>query len=108
MHHQDWTPVVFKKKKEVDTQARKAVSQLCPQYKALLNEDSEVFANKMFEKEYTQKVIQKRIEKKWNQKQLATAINVDVHIIQRFEQGREVYDHILKAKLNRTLGITNT
>lgn len=109
MQHQDWTQVIFRKKKDTAEvrQAQKSTSQLGPQYKARLHENTEEFANKMFDKDYIHQVIQKRLEKKMTQKQLATALNIDVHIIQRFEQGKEVYDHILKSKLNRVLGITN-
>lgn len=104
--HQDWTPVVFKK--EIMTKAKtgiKAISQLQPQYKALLNENTESFQTKMFEKSYTDYVVNKRIEKKLSQKQLAAILNIDVHIIQRLEQGKEAYDHNLKVKLNRALGL---
>ncbi len=104
MQHQDWTPVILKKKKE-NKEVQKQVSQFQPQYKSQLDENTEEFKNKTFDKSYIDSVIAKRVEKKWNQKQLATAINVDVHVIQRFEQGKEVYDHTLKSKLNRVLGI---
>lgn len=104
MQHQDWTPVILRKKKE-NKEVQKHVSQFQPQYKSQLNENTEEFKNKTFDKAYIDDVIAKRVERKWNQKQLATAINVDVHVIQRFEQGKEVYDHILKSKLNRALGI---
>lgn len=106
--HQDWTPVVFKKnteQKERNKEVAKTVSQFQPQYKAQLDENTESFQTKLFDKDYAETVIRKRIEKKWNQKQLASAINVDVHVIQRLEQGKEVYDHAIKMKLNRILNI---
>lgn len=96
---QDWTTVVFKKKNTQTT----SKCQLQPQYQRQLDEND--LQNKMFDKEYIQTVIKKRNEKKWNQKQLATSIRVDVHVIQRFEQGKEVYDHGLKSKLNSVLDI---
>lgn len=111
MQHQDWTPVILRKKKEkndVQIQVQKQVSQFQPQYKNQLNNNTEEFKNKTFDKTYIDTVTAKRIEKKWNQKQLATSINVDVHVIQRFEQGKEVYDHVLKSKLNKVLGIRST
>ena len=104
--HQDWTPVIFKKKNETQVkQFNKTVSQLQPQYKAKLHEDSETFQTKYFDKEFADSVIKKRVEKKLNQKQLASLVNVDVHVIQRLEQGKEPYDHVLKNKLNRALGM---
>lgn len=106
LDHQDWKPVIFQKKRPVDTEARKSVSQLEPAHKRALKENQEGFQHKMFEKDYIQEVIRKRTEKGWNQKQLAVQMNVDVNVVQRFEQGKEVYDGNLKNKLNRVLGIT--
>jgi ribosome-binding protein aMBF1 (putative translation factor) len=102
--HQDWTPVVFKKtntKRQGQIQDHNE-----PQHLKKLEED-DVVAPKVFDRSYIQEVIKKRTERKWNQKQLATALNVDVHRIQRFEQGNEVYDHQFKHKLNRVLGISS-
>lgn len=106
LDHQDWKEVVFTKKRPADNAARKAVSQLEPEHKRALKEDTDGFQNKMFDKEYIQEVIRKRTERGWNQKQLAVQMNVDVNLLQRFEQGKEVYDSNLKNKLNRVLGIT--
>ena len=109
--HQDWTPVVFKKNTEQQAKNKevaKTISQLQPQYKVQLNENTESFQTKMFDKDYAETVIKKRVEKKWNQKQLASAINVDVHVVQRLEQGKEVYDQSLKMKLNRILNIKSS
>jgi ribosome-binding protein aMBF1 (putative translation factor) len=103
--HQDWTPVVFKKKQETNKTVQKSISQHAPQYQTKLTENTEEFAPKLFEKEYITNVINARISKKWTQKDLANATNIDVHRIQRLEQGKEVYDHQLKAKLNKVLGI---
>jgi ribosome-binding protein aMBF1 (putative translation factor) len=100
--HQDWTEVVFKKHNDTP----KVHHQHLPQHLKQLKDD-DVVAPKLFEKSYIQEVIKKRVERKWNQKQLATALNVDAHRIQRFEQGSEVYDHQLKHKLNRVLGIAS-
>lgn len=106
--HQDWTPVVFSKKNEtVVKQSLKAVSQLDTKQNRELKDNPEGFTSKMFEKEYIQDAIKKRTEKGWTQKQLANQMNVDASIIQRFEQGKHVYDSSLKSKLNRILGITS-
>lgn len=107
--HQDWNTVVFHKKtSEAQKQAQnKIVSQHQPSYKAKLDDNPEDFSHKMFDKPYIQQIISNRINLKWNQKQLAQVINEDVGRIQRLEQGKEVYDHKLKSKLNRALGITS-
>lgn len=104
---QDWTTVVFKKRGPTQEQkeAQKRASQSQPGYISNLADATEHTTAKMFEKAYIDQVIAKRAEKKWTQKQLATAINVEANRIQRFEQGKEVYDHNLKSKLNRALDI---
>lgn len=109
MNHQDWTTVVFKKRQETQEkrEVQKRVSQHQPGYIASLADPTEHTTAKMFEKAYIDEVIAKRTDRKWTQKQLATALNVDAHRIQRFEQGKEVYDHTLKSKLNRVLGISS-
>lgn len=108
LSHQDWTPVVFHKKRDRPTSASPTISQLEPKHKRALGEDNpETFQQKSFDTEYIRTVVQKRMEKKLTQKQLATQIAVDVSIIQRFEQGKEVYDGALKHKLNRALNITH-
>lgn len=107
--HQDWEPVVVRKPSAAAVQAAKAgqsrVSQLAPAHTRALDDNPETFANRTFDKDYIQAVIQKRTERKWNQKQLATQLNVDAAVVQRFEQGKEVYNPGLKNKLNRVLGI---
>jgi ribosome-binding protein aMBF1 (putative translation factor) len=104
--HQDWTPVIFKKTNNKPQVQGQQHHQNEPHHLKQLEED-DVVAPKVFERSYIQEVIKKRTERKWNQKQLATALNVDVHKIQRFEHGNEVYDHQFKHKLNRVLGISS-
>jgi len=107
MDHQDWTPVVFKKK-VVNKEKNIITSNGLPQYVKKLNDiSSEDISNKYFEKDYINQVIAKRMEMKLTQKQLAINCNLDCSIIQRFEQGKEVYNHNLKNKLNKVLSIKN-
>lgn len=108
MQHQDWEPVVFRTKKPTEKAVLKSVSERKPGHERALTENTESFANKMFERDYIQEVIRKRVEKKWSQKDLAIKMNLDVSIVQRLEQGREVYDGNLKNKLNRILGISTS
>lgn len=98
MDHQDWTPVIFYKKQQPRVSQR-----LSKQEQELRKDDHEGFDIPRFEQAYIKEVIQKRLAKKWSQKDLATALNEDIHRIQRFEQGKEVYDSKLKMKLNRVL-----
>jgi ribosome-binding protein aMBF1 (putative translation factor) len=99
--HQDWTPVILRK---TSVPSKTQHFQKPPKYQRGLD-DEDVTSVKQFEKEYIQSVIKARIEKKWTQKDLATAINQDTNRISRFEQAKEPYDHQLKAKINKVLNI---
>ena len=101
---QDWDVVILRKKKQ-NLEQNKIISQQGPNYQKQLNDNPEEFNVKMFDNNYIKTVINNRISKKMTQKQLAQAINEDVSIINRFEQGKEVYNHQLKNKLNRVLGL---
>ena len=100
--HQDWSTVVLNKTS--DKQPKAPPIQKQPKYIAQLQNDE---PPKYFDKPYIDQVVKSRIERKLTQKQLATTMNEDVNRINRFEQGKEVYDHKLKVKLNRYLNISN-
>jgi ribosome-binding protein aMBF1 (putative translation factor) len=104
--HQDWNPVVFHKAKEgAEAKAREIKkSTLAPKETRRLNDDTnEDYHPLKFEKEFLQEIIQARIQRQWTQKDLAMALKEPVNRIQSLEQGKEVYDSNLKAKLKRTL-----
>lgn len=98
MEHQDWTEVVFKKRKTTAPEPQRP-----PKYLSQL--DNEEFTVQFFEKEYVQQVIQSRVARNLTQKQLAINLNLDIAIIQKLEQGKLPYDHVLKNKLSTHLGI---
>ncbi len=100
--HQDWTPVVIRKKHEAPTAPK---VQLPPKMIRELHDNPETFATKHFDKAFIQSVVKGRVERKWSQKDLAARLNLDVAVIQRLEQGKEVYDSRLKDRLNRLLNI---
>lgn len=98
--HQDWTPVVIRKRSEAPAAPK---VQLPPKIVRELNDNPETFAPKQFDKAFIQSVVKGRVERKWSQKDLAARLNLDVAVIQRLEQGKEVYDSRLKDRLNRLL-----
>ena len=100
--HQDWETIVFKKPKAPS----KSAVNLEPSHLRQLKDNPETYANKYFDKTYIQKVVQSRVERKWSQKYLALQLNVDPSVVQRLEQGKEVYNASLKSKINRVLNIT--
>ena len=101
-NHQDWETVVLNKTTDKQTKAPPVQNQ--PKYLAQLENDE---APKYFDREYIDTIIKARCDRKLTQKLLATSINEDVSRINRFEQGKEVYNHNLKAKLNRYLSISS-
>jgi ribosome-binding protein aMBF1 (putative translation factor) len=102
--HQDWTPVILRK---TSVSSKTQHIQKAPKYQRGLD-DNDVTSVKQFENEYIQSVIKARLDKKWTQKDLATAINQETNRISRFEQAKEPYDHQLKAKINKVLNIKAT
>ena len=104
-HHQDWTPVIIKKRNVAqDAEIKRRISQLEPSHiRELKADDVETYKNKMFDTDFIKTVVQKRTERKLSQRDLARMLNVDVSIVQRLEQGKLVYDPMLKSKINRFL-----
>lgn len=104
-HHQDWEPVVVKKRpRGLPPETKRKISQLEPTHiRQLKDDDVDVYKNKMFEAEFVREVIKRRTEKKMTQRDLARSMNLEVAIIQKLEQGRLVYDAVLKNKINRVL-----
>ena len=103
MNHQDWDPVVLRKKFD-DVDKKKKISQLQPTHlRDLKADDPEVYKLKTFETDYIKQIIAKRLETTLTQKDLAKRMNVDIGTIQRFEQGKLPYDSSLKSKINKAL-----
>jgi len=100
-HHQDWETIIFHKKPTKPTTS----PDLEPSHLRALKDNPESFVNKSFDSKYVQVVIKARLERKWSQKELAQKLNVDFSIIQKFEQGKGIYDAFLKNKLNRVLNL---
>ena len=108
--HQDWKTVVLKKStkpSEVRKEnARKTSNNISEKDRRLMENDLDHTRITKFERTYINKVIQKRGEKKWKQKQLANQLNVPEHTIQQLEQGKLTYNGQLKNKIDRLLGIS--
>jgi ribosome-binding protein aMBF1 (putative translation factor) len=105
INYQDWTPVVFHKKRDdtLKQEQKVVISQRQSNQSRTLLENQESFQQIRFEKDYIQKVIQARVARKWSQKDLAMALKENVARINAFEQGKEVYDGKFKDRINRVL-----
>jgi putative transcription factor len=114
MSHQDWTPVVFKKKtddnkkgceKEKTTSSSSSSSSLSNVgvYKAASDDD--VKKTKYVSKNTSQAIMSARTEKKMTQKELAQKCNMDVSIINEIERGACVYNASHVNKIQSVLGV---
>ena len=131
MHsHQDWEPVVFRKRqtpeslrsKAAVTQAQRAGGKVDTVEKDKQREERDRFRKleadiqdptqeppKMADlpclsKPMQQMMIQGRVSKKMNQQALAHAINERVQVIQELETGKVVQNPSVLQKVNRALG----
>jgi putative transcription factor len=116
MSHQDWTPVVFKKKtddnkkgceKEKTTSSSSSSSSSSLSnvgvYKAASDDD--VKKTKYVSKNTSQAIMSARTEKKMTQKELAQKCNMDVSIINEIERGTCVYNATHVNKIQSVLGV---
>ena len=71
-----------------------------------LDEDTGDYAHKKVTPEFKKALMQARMAKKMNQKELAQACNLPPKIIQDYESGAAVPEGPVIAKLNRALGVT--
>lgn len=73
-------------------------------YDAATDED-EPKQPKIISKQLSQQIQQKRCEKKLTQKELAQKLNVKVDVIQKYENGTAIIDHVLLNRIKRLLSI---
>lgn len=111
---QDWTPVVFTKKKKGEAEKR-GVGQnqgfgrvLGPTHAQKLDENTENYKDhKKVPKALADAIRKNRLELKLTQDELAKKVNVRAGIINDIESQRGVYDFKVIEKIKRVLGITN-
>uniref|UniRef100_A0A7S2SAV4 HTH cro/C1-type domain-containing protein n=1 Tax=Rhizochromulina marina TaxID=1034831 RepID=A0A7S2SAV4_9STRA len=121
--HQDWAPVVLRKgggggggggasggQRATGIQAKRTTNMNAsahaagPSNAAKLDAENEAFAHKSVDKSLSKAIMQARLAKKMNQKQLATAINEKPQIIQEYETGKAIPNQQIIGKLERALG----
>lgn len=109
MSHQDWTPVVFKKKSKDE---KDKLSNSTPPTSSLSNVgiykaagDDDMKKTKYVSKNTSQAIMNARSEKKMTQKELAQKCNMDVSIINEIERGACVYNPTHVNKIQSVLGV---
>lgn len=70
-----------------------------------VNNETEVFNVKKIGKNIGKQIVQARLNKNWNQKQLAQALNEHVSIVINYENGTAVYDSNKLQKFQRILKV---
>lgn len=104
-HHQDWEPVILRKKPAVTTEIvqRKIFDG---HHQKKLNDNPEGFDHKKIPKKIGDAISKKRIELGLTQTQLAQKINEKPNIVNDIENCRGVYNHVHINKILRSLGLT--
>jgi len=75
-----------------------------PSNASKLDAETEAYAHKSVDKSLSKAIMQARLAKKMNQKQLATAINEKPQVIQEYESGKAIPNQQIIGKLERALG----
>tara|TARA_B110000971_G_scaffold213899_1_gene245318 strand:- start:751 stop:1125 length:375 start_codon:yes stop_codon:yes gene_type:complete len=120
IEHQDWTPVVFKKKQSTtltnedirrsnyNTKGRVAtnsVNNISGQKLNKLANETESFEIKKISLSLSKQIQRARLSNKLTQKELALRINVSSKVINEFEAGTAKPDNNVKMKIQRALGV---
>lgn len=115
MDHQDWKTVVLKKpqvKKTSSSSVKVPINGLNSNNtfkgtgkKINENDDNEVKKLPNVGISIGKQISQARSAKKLSQKELATKMNLQLHVVQQNENGKALRNNALLAKFERTLGI---
>lgn len=73
-----------------------------------LDEDMENLKVETVNKKLSQEIMKARTAKGWKQKDLATKVNVQPAVIQKYENGQAIPDHNIILKLQKVLGVKLT
>ena len=114
--HQDWKPVVFRKKidnkkssKNTKVVARSNVKNHTGLNKnTTVKDDDEIKKIKTVGLETGKQIQQARLAKKIKQKELAQRLNVQVSIIQQYENGKAKYNGAMLTRIGKVLGVRLT
>lgn len=98
MSHQDWDPIVIKKKP-----VKKATTS--PSIKPVDKDEGEIPKLKLIDREFSQQVIKGRLEKNMNRKQLATALSLPEATIADIENGTAYHNGAIVGKIKTFLNI---
>jgi putative transcription factor len=114
LEHQDWEPVILKKKHNKTFtnndmrigkfQVRTKKSESAQKMHQIDNE-TETFKVKKISTKVSKEIQKGRLAKKLSQKQLAQAVNVTSKVINEMESGKSLPNEAIKCKIARVLNI---
>ena len=107
MSMQNWDPTIIRNKNAKTTEHKPQTNYSTIQ-KAVLTTEDDVVKPKTVDREFSQQVIQARLAKKMNRKQLAQAMCIQESVVADVENGTAVYSGQLVNKFKTFLGIKNT
>ena len=99
LEHQDWKPVLIKKKKKVSKNEPKKTKGLGHS----LDDNDTKLKHKKVDKNFGKKIAQYRMAKKCNQKKLGHKINIKEDVIKKSETGTIIPNEHIINKLRRVL-----
>ncbi len=99
MFSQDWTPVIFNKKK---TEPKPVIVNT----KNKLDDNKESFEHKKIPKSIADAIKKSRVELNMTQDQLAKKINERTCVVNDIESMKCIYNHVIVNKVLRALGLT--
>ena len=109
MDHQDWKPVVFKKKivkKEAVVKPKTATDEQHRNRK--LEQEDENFKHEKIDLSVRQAIMKGRNAKNMKQKDLANLLSVRADIVINYENGKAIPNQRMLQKMERILGIKLT
>lgn len=105
--HQDWEPVVLRKKSTTETETVLRKKEEGPVNKKKVDQNLEEFKHKKIPKNISDAIMKRRIELKMTQAQLAQKINERPSVVNEIENGSApTYNHVHVNKILRALGLT--
>ncbi len=115
MHHQDWTPVILKKKtpsSEIKTQVKTQKASISsttnkPIWKLEKQIDDDTFSKPLnyVSRDDAQKIISGRVALKMTQKDLANKLNMQLKDIQDIESCKALENKLILSKIKKLLSI---
>ena len=102
---QDWEPVIIHSKAKTDALKKAQASKFVGKSAEQKNLESDVPKIRYVDRDFSNLIIQGRLAKKLNRKQLAQGMMISEAIVADWETGKAIYSGPMVDKFKRYLGI---